>query len=233
MEYHWRTPISREQVQVLQLGDVVYLSGRLFTLRDWAHQRIAECWKEGRLDQVPFQVKDLAVLHSGPIMRQLGEGRWEAVSVGPTSSSRFSPFVTPLLRALGPRLIIGKGTLTREAIAGLVECSAAFLQAVGGCAALYGSKITRVVQSYWLEFGMPDAVWEFEVEEFGPLSVEIDCRGRSSYEELRGVTLKGNLERLFRELGVDPGADFIWWPRAPAGTPQALDYATSTEGGET
>ncbi|MBI2303606.1 MAG: fumarate hydratase C-terminal domain-containing protein [Chloroflexi bacterium] len=228
-EYRLRTPISRDQVDRLHLGDIVYLSGRIFTIRDWSHQRIARYLEEDKLGEVPFSLKDLAVLHCGPVIEEIGAGQWRPVSVGATSSSRFSPFVAPLLRAMGPRLIIGKGTLTQEAINGLVEHGAAFLQAVGGCAALYGSQITKVVNNYWPEFGMVDSVWEFEVENFGPLSVEIDCRGRSSYQELRRVTIKNNLMRVYQELGLDPEADYIWWPRAPAGTPMAVDYATTLE----
>lgn len=226
-EYRLHTPLSKEDIERLELGDIVYLSGKLFTIRDWSHQRIAEYWKEGRIDDVPFGLRDLAILHCGPIIRQVAENHWEPVSVGPTSSSRFSPFVAPLLKAMGPRLIVGKGTLTKEAIEGLVECGAAFVQGVGGCAALYGTKIKRVANRYWPEFGMPDAVWEFDVEDFGPLSVEIDCRGNCSYERLREVVLKDNLARIYEELGLDPESDFTWWPREPAGTKKALRYATT------
>ncbi|MBI4321164.1 MAG: fumarate hydratase C-terminal domain-containing protein [Chloroflexi bacterium] len=226
-EYNLQTPLSQADVEQLELGDVIYLTGKLFTIRDWSHQRVAEYAKTGRLSEVPFALRDLAVLHSGPIIRQVDTNHWEPVSVGPTSSSRFSPFVAPLLRSMGPRLIVGKGTMTKEAIDGLVECGAAFAQGVGGCAALYGSKIKRVANCYWPEFGMTDAVWEFDVEGFGPLSVEIDCRGNNSYQNLREVVLKNNLARIYEELGLDPEADFIWWPQAPAGTRKALKYATT------
>jgi tartrate/fumarate subfamily iron-sulfur-dependent hydro-lyase beta chain len=226
-ERRLRTPISRADVEKLELGDIVYVTGKMFTIRDLSHQRIAQYLEEERIGELPFELKDKAVFHCGPIIKTVGEGRWEAVSVGPTSSSRFSPFVPSLLKGVGPRLIVGKGFLTQEAIEGLVAYGAAFLQAVGGCAALYGTRVKKVVNEYWPEFGMVDAVWEFDVEEFGPLSVEIDCRGNSSYERFRGVTLKDNLAQIYAELGLDLDSDFIWWPRAVAGTRAAAQYATS------
>ena len=225
-EIHLQTPLNKEVIAELELGDVVFLSGKLFTIRDWSHQRIAQYMQQGRLSEIPFSLRDLAILHAGPLVRQVDESHWEPVSVGPTSSSRFSPFVTQLLRAMGPRLIVGKGTLTKEAIEGIVECGAAFVQGVGGCAALYGSKIKRVASCYWPEFGMTDTVWEFDVDEFGPLSVEIDSHGNCSYQKLREETLKQNLTKVYAELGLDGESDFIWWPQEPAGTKRARDYAT-------
>ena len=59
---------------------------------------------------------------------------------------------------------------------------------------------------------MADSVWEFEVDEFGPLSVGIDCKGQNSYKTIREVTLKDNLRKIYEELGLDPNVDFTWWP---------------------
>jgi len=230
-EHRLRTPIERAEVEKLELGDIVYVSGTVFTIRDLSHQRIAEYMDEGRVDELPFDLKDKVVFHCGPIIETLGEGKWRAVSVGPTSSSRFSSFVTALLGAMGPRLIVGKGFLTEEAIEGLVSCGGAVLEAVGGCAALYAAQVREVANQYWPEFGMVDAAWEFRVEEFGPLSVEIDCRGNSSYKRFREVTLKGNMSQAYTKLGLDPDSDFIWWPRVVVGTREAVRYATSTGGG--
>jgi hypothetical protein len=83
------------------------------------------------------------------------------------------------------------------------------------------------VNNYWEEFGMADSVWEFEVEEFGPLSVGIDSKGRNLYESLRCITLKDNLEEIYKDLNIDPNFDYTWWPKVPAGTKRATDYSTS------
>ncbi len=226
-EYHLTSPLDEAMTRRLELGDVLYYTGKLITLRDWAHETLGKLWDEGKIKEAPFDARDAAVLHCGPIIRILAEGKWEPVSVGPTSSSRFSPFQRPVLEGLGARLIIGKGTLTAGAISALASRGGVFAQAVGGCAALYASKINRVVNRYWESYGMIDSVWEFEVTEFGPVSVEIDAEGRSSYEHLRTVTLRENLRAMYQEFGIGENDDFIWWPRVPAGTRGALDYATS------
>lgn len=226
-EHHLTTPLDEATMRGLRLGDVLFLTGKLFTVRDWTHETVAKLWEEGRIAEVPFDPRDAAVIHCGPIIRTVRSGEWAPVSVGPTSSSRFSPFVRPMLEGLGPRLIIGKGTLTGEAVAAIAAHGAVFAQGVGGCAALYASKIDRVVNHYWEDYGMIDSVWEFEVTEFGPLSVEIDAAGHSSYEHLRTVVLRENLRAMYREFGIAEDDDYIWWPRVPAGTRGALGYATS------
>ncbi len=227
--FHIKLPVEKTEIEEISAGDAVYLTGRIFTLRDRSHQRIDE--HSRKRIKIPFDLRNGAILHCGPIIRYRGEKEWEAVSVGATSSSRFSPFVASLVRELGPRIVIGKGNLFKEAEDVLKSHRAVFLLAIGGCAALYGSQVRRVVNNYWEEFGMADSVWEFEVEEFGPLSVGIDCKGRNLYEHLRRVTLKGNLEKIYRDLNIDPDFDYTWWPKVPAGTKRATDYSTSCDEG--
>jgi hypothetical protein len=74
---------------------------------------------------------------------------------------------------------------------------------------------------------MVDAVWELDVEDFGPLSVEVDHKGRASYARLREVVLRDNLAQVYSDLGVDGDSDFVWWPRVSPGTRDAWRYATS------
>jgi fumarate hydratase subunit beta len=227
--FRLQVPISRSDVEELELNDIVYLCGRMFTLRDMAHERIGNHFREGNMHLVPFRLRDLVVFHGSPVVREKSEGGWEILSAGPTSSSRFSLSVKMLLEAMGPRVMVGKGTLTGEAIAAMRGYGAVYLQAVGGCAALYATKVKRVVANHWPEFGMVDSVWEFDIEDFGPLSVGIDCRGNSSYRGLRETTLKKNLLRVYEELGIDPESDFAWWPLAAAGSKEAFKRATSSK----
>lgn len=226
--FRLHTPISRSDIELLELDDIVYLSGKMFTLRDMAHQRIARHFEEGKMHLIPFHVKDLIVFHGSPVVRENSEGAREILSAGATSSSRFSSRVKMLLEAVGPRIMVGKGTLTEEAIEAMREYGAVYLQAVGGCGALYATRVKKVIANYWPELGMVDSVWEFEVEDFGPLSVGIDCQGDSSYRRLRETTLKENLLRVYAELGIDPESDVVWWPVAAAGSKDAFTYATSS-----
>jgi len=225
-EFHLTTPINATQTKNLRLDDIVYIDGTIFTIRDWSHQRIAQLLQEGKKEAIPFHLQGMGILHCGPIMTQK-EGRgWEVVSAGPTSSSRFSSFIPVLLKGLHPGVMIGKGHLDEKIIGDLVQEKCVFLQAVGGCAALYASQIQKVRNCYWPEFGMVDAVWEFEVKNFGPLSVEIDLKGNSSYRLLREKKLLKNLDRVYKSAGLPKHADYIWWPKVSPGSKEAFDYAT-------
>lgn len=222
--YHIDTPVPKEKSDKLRAGDIVYLTGRIITLRDRSHRRIDEYARKGL--KLPFQIKDRAILHCGPVIRYGQRKQWEAVSVGATSSSRFSPFVASLIKEFDSNIIIGKGNLFAEAVEVLKHHRAVFLLAVGGCAALYGSQVKKVVANHWEEFGMADSVWEFEMESFGPLCVGIDCMGNNLYENLREKILKKNLRAIYETLDIDPNVDATWWPQAPAGTKLATDYST-------
>jgi len=225
--YHLNLPVSKEKIEMLDAGDIVYLSGKIFTLRDRPHQRIHEYAQQGM--SLPFDLKDGAVIHCGPIIKYIGEREWEAVSIGATSSSRFSPFVASLIKVYGPRIIIGKGNLFKEAVDALISHRSVFLLAIGGCAALYGSQVVKVVNNYWENFGMADSVWEFEVNQLGPLSVGIDCKGSNLYIKLRENILKENLAQIYKECDIDPDTEFTWWPKVPPGTKNATEYSTKAK----
>ncbi|MEM2572818.1 MAG: fumarate hydratase C-terminal domain-containing protein, partial [Candidatus Jordarchaeales archaeon] len=51
----------------------------------------------------------------------------------------------------------------------------------GGAGILAASKIKGIVGVEWMDLGMPEALWIFEVKSFGPLVVAIDSHGRSLY----------------------------------------------------
>src|SRR4030042_114146 len=165
-EHYLQTPIDACQLEDLMLDDIVYLAGTRFTVRDWSHQRIAELLAKGEKDKIPFDLRGMGILHSGPIVAEKEGGGWEVVSVGATSSSRFSPFIPPLVRDLRPGVLIGKGHLEEGIMGDLLRGKCLFLQAVGGGAALDASKVKRVLNCYWPGFGMGDAGWEFGVEKF-------------------------------------------------------------------
>lgn len=222
-EHHITTPVSESDLKDLHIGDLVYLSGKLFTIRDLAHKRIGEYVRAG--GKIPFDLKGGAIYHCGPIIKKTGLTHWQAVAAGPTSSSRFSPFVKPVIEGTGSKIIVGKGSLFPEAFKAVVENHAVYLLGVGGCAALYAAQIRRVVNAYWEEFGMVDTVWEFEIEKFGPLTVGIDLDGKSYIDNMKG-RLRENLFNIYNTLEIDPNFTYTWWPQVPAGTKKATDYST-------
>jgi tartrate/fumarate subfamily iron-sulfur-dependent hydro-lyase beta chain len=223
-EHHLTTPIAESDLRDLHMGDIVYLSGKLYTVRDLAHKRIGEYVRMEK--KFPFDLKGQAIFHCGPILKKAGPKEWQAVATGPTSSSRFSPFVRPVLEGTGAKIIVGKGSLFPEAYKAVIENHAIYLLGVGGCAALYAAQIRRVANAYWEEFGMTDTVWEFEIEEFGPLTVGIDLNGKNYIEGMK-KRLKENLSHIYSDLEIDPNFTYTWWPQVPAGTKKATDYSTS------
>lgn len=98
------TPISAEDLKDIHIGDIVYLTGDITTCRDVAHRRVVE---EGR--EIPVDVRDAAILHAGPIIRPLGDEKYEMVSVGPTTSMRMEKFEYEFVQTTGVRVIVGKG----------------------------------------------------------------------------------------------------------------------------
>ena len=180
MEYHLRTPLKREDIEKLNAGDVVYISGEVLTARDEAHARILEMNEKG--ETLPFSLEGAVIYHCGPLMQQTESG-WKVISAGPTTSGRMSKMTPSLLKAYEVRAIIGKGGM--KGIVSAFENGSVYLAYTGGCAALAAQSIKEVKDVYWLDLGMPEAVWKLRVEEFGPLIVGIDTKGKDIFEEVR------------------------------------------------
>ena len=178
-EHHLTTPISSDEILELNTGDIVYLSGTIFTARDEAHLRILELTEKGK--NLPFDLDGAVIYHCGPLM-QKADGAWEAVAAGPTTSARMIEMTPALLDNYNVRTIIGKGGM--KDIAPVLEGRCIYLAYTGGCAALAVDMIKEVKGVHWLELGMPEAVWVLEVESFGPLIVGVDARGRDLYGEI-------------------------------------------------
>jgi len=208
-------PISEDEVRKLHVGDIIYLSGVLYTLRDMAYRRAVEILERG--EDLPFNLEDRGIWHCGPIMRKSND-KWETLAAGPTSSSRFTELEAELVRRLHTRLVIGKGTMGEATINALKDVGGVYLLATGGCAALYAMRITNVENVYWLDLGMPEAVWVFRVKDLGPLIVGIDSGGKSLNDSVMKIVSE-NLERIFQRYKIDPSRNYVWWPKRVVGTP--------------
>jgi len=176
MNVKLETPISSEETANLRIGDIVYLSGTIFTARDSAHKRIVE---EG----APVDINGAVIFHAGPIIQKIDE-KYEMVAVGPTTSTRMNPY-EPEVIEMGAGLIVGKGGMDEKTSKALINNKKAYLSAVGGCAALYVKSIVKVNGVNWLDLGVPEAVWELEVKDFGPLIVTMDSQGGNLYDEVK------------------------------------------------
>ena len=190
------TPIKDEDLESLNAGDVVYLTGTLITCRDVAHRRLIE---QGR--DLPVDLKGGAIFHAGPIVRQKDDGEYEMVSIGPTTSMRMEKFEKDFIRQTGVKLIVGKGGKTQE---GCVENKAVHAIFPGGCAVLAATKVEKIEGAEWKDLGMPETLWINKVKEFGPLIISIDTKGRNLIEENKKVfneKKKPILERINQQIG--------------------------------
>ncbi|MGC9116904.1 MAG: FumA C-terminus/TtdB family hydratase beta subunit [Conexivisphaera sp.] len=197
-EYHLRLPMSESDARSLRVGDVLYVTGKLVTARDEAHKKVLELLREGK--PIPVDLRGLAVYHCGPVVERVGEG-WRVVAAGPTTSARMESVEPEFIERTGVRLIIGKGGLGRGTAAAAQRFGAAYAVFTGGAGVLAAESIKRVLGVHWLEeLGMAEAMWELEVEEFGPLAVTIDSHGRNFYAEMEERRRKV-LDQITRELG--------------------------------
>lgn len=183
MEYRLSLPISEEEILKIKAGDVLYIDGTVVTARDEAHKKAIEMYDNG--EKLPVDFSKVAVFHCGPIIKKEGEG-WKVVAAGPTTSSRMELFEYDFIKRFGTRLIIGKGGMGSKTTQACKEFKAVYAAFTGGAAVLAANAIKRVKEVHWLEeLGMPEALWVFEVENFGPLTITIDAHGRNLTEEVR------------------------------------------------
>lgn len=215
---HLHPPVTDAEVAKLKIGDIVYLTGKIFTMRDRAHERLFEYGDEGKTP--PVDLRGAAIWHCGPVVRHTG--KWEVTSVGPTTSYRFTRETPRLLKEFGVRVIVGKGGMGPEAVAAIKETGSVFLAAVGGCAGVYAKTVTKVEHVHWEDMGLPEAIWELNVEKLGALVVAIDGRGESLYREAQR-NLAGKLDECYDLLQVDPATRYIYWPPRLWGTPEVAE----------
>ena len=179
MEYHLNIPADKEDIKKLKVGDIIYVTGKIFTARDEAHHMMLE------KDKIPFDPAEMALFHCGPLMKE-ENGKWQAVSAGPTTSSRMVIFEDKFIEKFGIGIIIGKGGMGERTEKALQKYTCVYTSYTGGAGALAADKIEEVPNVYWLEeLGMPEAAWIFKVKEFGPLVVAIDSHGESIYRNLK------------------------------------------------
>ncbi|HML03394.1 MAG TPA: FumA C-terminus/TtdB family hydratase beta subunit [Candidatus Bathyarchaeia archaeon] len=196
--YKLRTPISEEDVRKLKVNDVVYVTGTVVTARDQAHRRALEMVKEGK--KIPVDLKGLAVFHCGPIVKKEGE-KWVAVAAGPTTSTRMDIFEDEFIKAFGVRVVIGKGGMGKRTTEAMKQYGAVYGAFTGGAAVLAAKTIKNVRTVEWYDLGVPEAMWVFEVEDFGPLAICIDSHGNNLFEDIKRQ-VEENKQKVYAKLAL-------------------------------
>lgn len=168
------TPISKEKAASLKAGDMVFITGIIYTARDAAHKRMYEALKKG--EKPPVDLENIAIYYMGPSPAR--EGR-PIGSAGPTTASRMDKYA-PMLLDLGETVMIGKGKRSPAVIDAIKRNSAVYLAAIGGAGALLSKCITASEVVAYDDLGT-EAIRKLTVEKL-PAIVVIDSEGHNLYE---------------------------------------------------
>jgi len=169
--------LCKETIKKLNIGDIVYLTGTLYTARDRAQQLLLNIPQ----DKLPFDPTHLPIYHCGPLAKKTTDG-WTILSCGPTTSSRLEETQSHLIKKYHSPLLIGKGGMGPKTAQSLKDHSSVYTTYTGGCGALAAERITQVENVYYLsELGMAEAIWILKIKEFGPLLVSMDSKGKTLY----------------------------------------------------
>jgi len=174
-EVNLQAPLSDADVRALEVGDVVMLSGPMFTGRDAVHAYLMK-------HNPPVDLRGSVLYHCGPVVVKDGD-TWGVTAAGPTTSIREEPYQGEIIKRYGVRAVIGKGGMGAKTLAALKEHGAVYLNAVGGAAQFYARAITGVDGVSLLEFGTPEAMWHLTVKDF-PAIVTMDAHGNSLHKEI-------------------------------------------------
>ena len=188
---HLTTPVSDEDLANLKPGNVVYLSGIIYTGREGVYQRVV-----GDGQAPPEGVMDLTNVnfHCSPAASVGKDGTYSIGAVTATASFRFAKWMKDWFKISGAKMIIGKGGMTKSDYEKLfVPQGAVYLSTVGyGTGALLGRGIKKVRDVHWLDdLGIAQAMWVLDVENFGPLLVDSDTKGNSLFDANNKEIAKG------------------------------------------
>ena len=219
-----KLPATTDELRKLEIGTVVYLTGRIFTAREGAYKHAIEdgagmpaakealgsanfhcspaarinpdgTYSVGAITSAPMEDADDVPPHAGAD----AEPGYTVGAVSATASFRFVKWLDRWFKLSGCNIIIGKGGMTSEVYRSVfVPNAAIYLTTVGyGTGALLGRGIKGVAGVYWLEeLGLAQAVWVLDVENFGPFLVESDCSGSSLFERENAKIAPG-IDRLY------------------------------------
>ncbi len=178
-------PISEDTIRSLKVGDEVSLYGTMVTGRDAAHSWMIR----ERPDEVRELLNESVIYHCGPVVARDGD-QWRFVAAGPTTSIREEPYQADIIKEYHLRGVMGKGGMGPKTLAGLQEAGAVYLHAVGGAATLLAQAVKRVRNVIKLEeFGVPEAMWVIDVEDFRAV-VSMDSHGGSLHQNIREASTK-------------------------------------------
>ena len=200
------TPIPDAAVRSLKVGDPVLISGVMITGRDAVHKWLADTFlqktrpPQGDDLEVYAALKPLLnggiIYHCGPVVAGLDTRQYQFMAAGPTTSIREEPYQGDVMRHFNVKGVIGKGGMGPKTLQACEEVPGLYLHAIGGAASWIAQTVTRVLDVYKLDFGVPEAIWVIEVKDF-PAVVTMDAHGGSLHTEIEARS-KAALNELLK-----------------------------------
>ena len=198
-EYHLNVPLQEEEVRGLNLGDIVYLSGRAFLTGMVFHRRVVEMGMKPAMDLEKCNV----FWHSGIVVKKQAD-TWKVIAAGATSSIRYEKWMPALIEKLGLRAIIGKGSMGPNTLDAMQRLGCVHLGKLGMMTgALNAQAIKKVIDVEWLELGEAEALWTLRVENLGPFVVDMDCAGGILYDKIYEEIDREKVPKAYRMLGIE------------------------------
>lgn len=194
-EVQLQMPLTGHDISGLEIGDVVFLNGLIFTGREGVYTMLFDKRKKPPID---LGNTTNVTFHCSPAVSEARPGVYKIPSVTATASFRFDKYMPMLFEQYGVRAVIGKGGMPQEAYQkAFRKFGAIYLTTVGyGLGATYGQAIRRVIDVFWKEeLGLAQAMWILEVEDFGPFLVECDVQGRSLF-----LRANAEINRTFEKM---------------------------------
>lgn len=198
-EVQLQLPASHDAIAALEPGNVVFLNGLVYTAREGVYDRVL---KDGQPLPTELITQSGTNFHCSPAAALDEDGSYRVGGVTATASFRFSKYMADWLDLTGSKLVIGKGGMTRADYQQVfAPRGAVYLTTVGyGTGALLGRGVKGVKEVLWLkELGLAQAMWFFEVENFGPFIVDSDLQGNSLFSQ-QGDLVNKNIEKLYEGL---------------------------------
>lgn len=174
-------PMTQKDARTLKVGDLVLISGNIVTGRDRIHNYLFNLRPTEK--EVPFPLNGTIIYHCGPLMRKM-HGGFECIAAGPTTSARLEIYEHRIITEYGIRGVMGKGGMGAQTLSTLQKEGSVYFHAIGGAAVYLAAKVKKVAGVWMLdEFGMTEAMWLLDVEDF-PALVTMDAHGGDLHEAI-------------------------------------------------
>lgn len=201
-EYHLTAPLTDADVEQLNVGDVVYITGECFTCRSRLHKYIFD--EKHTMD---FSIADRNVLiHNGPIVVK-ENGKWRLVSFMPTSSIRFEKWGARSVDEWNLKMIVGKTTMGQKTMEMMKEKKCVHVSPQSVSPNLWIDSIEVQDVHLYDELGRIEACWFFKVKDIGPFIVDIDTKGNNYFDAL-DAKVQERKRKALEEIGVDPDFEY-------------------------